>query len=98
MDDSGKRELIYYLQSRTKGMREPIRAIDEIQERKHKEGHNIVASVMTKYVYLVARDRQNMTYSGVLGRGRIQHRNWLRQLLVIYPIANVLLHRFMEGI
>ncbi|WP_166244459.1 IS1 family transposase [Paenibacillus turpanensis] len=38
LDDSGKRELIYYLQSRTKGLAEPIRAIDEINEQKHKDG------------------------------------------------------------
>lgn len=31
LDDSGKRELIYFLQSRTKRMATPIRAIDEIQ-------------------------------------------------------------------
>jgi hypothetical protein len=38
MDDNGKRELIYFLQSRTKVMAAPIRAIDEIQEQKHKDG------------------------------------------------------------
>lgn len=38
LDDSGKQELIYFLQSRTKGMTTPIRIIEEIQEQKHKEG------------------------------------------------------------
>lgn len=38
LDDSGKRELIYFLQSRTKGMAVSVRAIDEIQEQKHKNG------------------------------------------------------------
>lgn len=38
LDDNGKRELIYFLQSRTKGVSVPIRAIDEIQEQKHKDG------------------------------------------------------------
>ncbi|WP_051317311.1 IS1595 family transposase [Ectobacillus panaciterrae] len=38
LDDNGKRELIYFLQSRTKGVAVPVRAIDEIQEQKHKEG------------------------------------------------------------
>jgi transposase-like protein len=39
LDESGKRELIYFLQSRTKGMAAtPIRAIDDIQEQKHKNG------------------------------------------------------------
>jgi hypothetical protein len=36
LDDNGKRELIYFLQSRTKGVAVPVRAIDEIQEQKHK--------------------------------------------------------------
>lgn len=31
LDDTGKRELIYFLQSRTKGVAVPVRAIDEIQ-------------------------------------------------------------------
>lgn len=31
LDDSGKRKLIYFLQSRTKGMTSPIRLIDEIR-------------------------------------------------------------------
>jgi len=38
LDDNGKRELIYFLQSRTKGVALPVRAIDEIQEQKHKDG------------------------------------------------------------
>lgn len=38
LDDNGKQELIYFLQSRTKGLTVPVRAIDEIQEQKHKEG------------------------------------------------------------
>lgn len=38
LDDSGIRELVYYLQSRMKLMSAPIRAIDEIQEQKHKDG------------------------------------------------------------
>lgn len=38
LDDIGKRELIYFLQSRTKGVTVPVRAIDEIQEQKHKDG------------------------------------------------------------
>lgn len=38
LDDSDKQELLYFLQSRTKGMTEPVRLIDEIQEQKHKEG------------------------------------------------------------
>jgi transposase-like protein/IS1 family transposase len=38
LDDKGKQELIHFLQSRTKGMSVPIRAIDEIQEQKHKDG------------------------------------------------------------
>ncbi|MBP1174882.1 hypothetical protein JOE49_002134 [Paenibacillus sp. PvR133] len=36
LDDDGKRELIYFLQSRTKGVAVPVCAIDEIQEQKHK--------------------------------------------------------------
>ncbi|GAA4851815.1 hypothetical protein GCM10023310_33270 [Paenibacillus vulneris] len=57
LDDSGKRELIYFLQSRTKGMEAPVRAIDEIQEQKHKDGlvcpHCKVHSVVRfgKYLY-----------------------------------------------
>jgi ribosomal protein L37AE/L43A len=38
LDDSGKQELIFFLQSRTKGVSAPVRAIDEIQEQKHKDG------------------------------------------------------------
>lgn len=38
LDDSSKRELIYFLQSRTSGAGTPVRAIDEIQEQKHKDG------------------------------------------------------------
>lgn len=38
LDDSGKQELIYFLESRTKGLATPIRAIDEIHEQKHKDG------------------------------------------------------------
>jgi transposase-like protein len=38
LDDSGKQELIYFLQSRTKNLAAPNRAIDEIQEQKHKDG------------------------------------------------------------
>lgn len=38
LDDSGKQELILFLQSRTKGVSSSIRAIDEIQEQKHKDG------------------------------------------------------------
>lgn len=38
LDDNGKQELIYFLQSRIKGMALPVRAIDEIQEQKHKDG------------------------------------------------------------
>jgi len=34
---------------------------------------------------LVARDRQKMTFSGVLGRGRIRTPNWMMQLAIIYP-------------
>ena len=37
LDDNGKRVLIYFLQSRTKGVAVPVRAIDEIQEQKHQE-------------------------------------------------------------
>jgi transposase-like protein len=33
-----KENFIYFLQSRTKGMTAPVRAIDEIQEQKHKNG------------------------------------------------------------
>lgn len=33
LDDNGKRELIYFLQSRTKGVAVTVRAIDEIQEQ-----------------------------------------------------------------
>ncbi|GAX91917.1 transposase [Effusibacillus lacus] len=38
LDNKGKQELILFLQSRTKGTTPPIRAIDEIQEQKHKNG------------------------------------------------------------
>jgi transposase-like protein len=38
LDDRGKQELIYFLQSRTKSLAAPNRAIDEIHEHKHKEG------------------------------------------------------------
>jgi transposase-like protein len=38
LDDSSKRELIYFLQFRANEMTPPIRAIDEIQEQKHKDG------------------------------------------------------------
>ncbi len=43
LDDNGKRELIYFLQSRTKGMAVPVRVIDEIQEQKHKKGTRLPA-------------------------------------------------------
>lgn len=38
LDDSGKQELIFFLQSRTKDVSAPVRAIDEIQEQKNKDG------------------------------------------------------------
>ncbi|WP_372813307.1 IS1595 family transposase [Paenibacillus sp.] len=38
LDDNGKQELIYFLQSRSMGMKAPIRMVDEIQEQKHKDG------------------------------------------------------------
>lgn len=38
LNDSGKQELICFLQSRTKNFFAPDRVIDEIQEQKHKEG------------------------------------------------------------
>jgi transposase-like protein len=38
LNESGKQELVYYLQSRMKPMSVPILAIDEIQEQKHKAG------------------------------------------------------------
>jgi len=38
LDDNGKRELIYFLQSRTKAVAVPVRVINEIQEQKHKGG------------------------------------------------------------
>jgi hypothetical protein len=38
LDDSGKQELIYFLQSRTKNLAVPNREIDEIHEQKHKDG------------------------------------------------------------
>lgn len=38
LDDNSKRELIHFLQSRTKGMSAQVRAIVEIQEQKHKDG------------------------------------------------------------
>lgn len=38
LDDRGKQELIFFLQSRTKGISAPVRAIDEIQEQKYKDG------------------------------------------------------------
>ena len=38
LDDSSKRELIDFLQFRTSGAGTPVRAIDEIQEQKHKDG------------------------------------------------------------
>ncbi len=51
LDDSGKQELIYFLQSRKKNLVAPNRVIDEIQEQKHKSGlvcphcnnHSVVA-------------------------------------------------------
>lgn len=36
-DDNAKRELIYFLQSRTKEVALLVRAIDEIQEHNHKD-------------------------------------------------------------
>ncbi|TWD98294.1 hypothetical protein FB545_3842 [Peribacillus frigoritolerans] len=36
LNESGKQQLVYFLQSRTKPMSAPIRAIDEIQVQKHK--------------------------------------------------------------
>lgn len=38
LNENGKQELVYFLQSRMKPMSAPIRAIDEIQEQKHKAG------------------------------------------------------------
>jgi hypothetical protein len=38
LDNSGNLELFHFLQSRITGMTTPIRAIDEIQELKHKAG------------------------------------------------------------
>ncbi len=38
LNDSEKRELVYFLQTRTTGIANQIRAIDEIQEQKHKDG------------------------------------------------------------
>lgn len=38
LNESGKQELVYFLQSRMKPMSANIRAIDEIQEQKHKAG------------------------------------------------------------
>lgn len=38
LNESGKQELIYFLQSRIKPLSAPFRALDEIQEQKHKAG------------------------------------------------------------
>ncbi|MDQ0914616.1 hypothetical protein QFZ78_000876 [Paenibacillus sp. V4I5] len=38
LDYNGKQELVYFLQTRIKPLSAPIRAIDEIQEQKHKDG------------------------------------------------------------
>lgn len=38
LNDSEKRELVYFLQTRTTGIANQIPAIDEIQEQKHKDG------------------------------------------------------------
>lgn len=48
MYDNGKRELIYFLQSRTKGVAVSVRAIDKIQEQKHKRDSfaRIVKTIM----------------------------------------------------
>ncbi|XBU94001.1 hypothetical protein ABOA58_11535 [Peribacillus frigoritolerans] len=35
LNESGKQQIVYFLQSRTKPMSAPIRAIDEIQVQKH---------------------------------------------------------------
>jgi hypothetical protein len=46
LDEGGKQELVYFLQSRMKPLSAPIRAIDEIQEQKHKGG--LVLSTLRK--------------------------------------------------
>jgi hypothetical protein len=38
LNESGKQELLFFLQSRMNPLSSPIRAIDEIQEQKHKAG------------------------------------------------------------
>jgi hypothetical protein len=38
LDNNSKLELLQFLQSRITGITAPIRAIDEIQEQKHKAG------------------------------------------------------------
>ncbi len=38
LNDSEKRELVYFLQTRTTEIANQIRAIDEFQEQKHKDG------------------------------------------------------------
>jgi len=68
LDDNGKQELIYFLQSRTKEMKAPVRVIDEIQEQKHKDGlvcpHCVSHSVVRFGKYVI------QTRTGEINRQR----------------------------
>jgi len=72
LDDRGKQELIFFLQSRTKGMSAPVRAIDEIQEQKHKDGlvyphcksHSVVR--FGKYAVKHVLEKLNVSVTAVI--------------------------------
>lgn len=88
LDSKDKQQLILFLQSETKGGAAPSRVIDEIQEQKNSEkGRRKITERKPRkrggkakhrgisndqVCVMVARDRQKMTFSGVLGRGRIR--------------------------
>ena len=71
LDDSSKQELLFFLQSRTKGVSAPVRAIDRIQELKYKDGfvcpHYITHSVVRfgKYAVKTRARRLNISVTAV---------------------------------
>lgn len=87
LDDSGKQELIFFLQSLTKGLSSPVRAIDEIQEQKHKDGldcphcHTLAVVRFGKYVV--------KTRAGEVKRQRYRCKSCRQRLMTLQtPLYN----------
>lgn len=68
LDNSSKLELLHFLQSRIAGMAVPIRAIDEIQEQKHKAG--LVCPHCDSHFVVRSGKYMIKTHTGVVKRQR----------------------------